>query len=155
MLLSASRGTSPGTSPGTLRNGKIAEIRPESGFLGILSLSLVFLLSSPRLRRFRVFSTPPRWLLGVDVRHPKNVSRYPTERYGAVKMAVIRLESEILGISGHVLGFSAVVTPSAVCGGFAYLAPPLWVLSVDFHLPRRVFRKPTERYGAVKWRKYD
>ena len=40
---------------GTLRNGKLVELRPESGILGILGAAFCFLSTSPRLRRFRVF----------------------------------------------------------------------------------------------------
>ena len=62
---------------GTLRNGKMAELRIDSGILGILGPPFCFPPLPPRLGRFRVFSVSA---LGVGIQiKPTTGKLVPTE----------------------------------------------------------------------------
>ena len=81
------RGTSPGTPHGNSRSAasrKMAVLLLHSGILGVHGSAFCFLSSPPLLRRFRVFSIAAVGD-GRQWPPPRNVSRNPTARYGAVK----------------------------------------------------------------------
>ena len=66
----------------------MAELQPESGFLGIHGAAFCFsLLRRPFYGGFAYFAFP-RWALGVNGRpseSPPGPPRNPAERYGSVK----------------------------------------------------------------------
>ena len=87
---------------GTPRNGRIAELRLESGIFRISGPPFRFSLCVA-VRGGFVFSASPRWVLGVDgrpFRTPSGTPRNATEPRGAVKLGEMRTESGILRISG-------------------------------------------------------
>ena len=97
---------------------------------------------------------PPRWLLGVDVHLPLNVSRKPPWPHGTLrrgKMAEIRLESGIWAIRGP--GFLFPIRRHPIYGSLALGVGP----------PSKARKPYTDRYsdsGAkrnenAKFHKYD
>ena len=93
----------------------MAEMRLESGILGIPARSLVLLFSSPSLRRFRVFSAP-RLMVGGLISTSRGTSPGaplgPKERYGAA-YGGITTRVRNFGDFWPGLWFSFVVSPSA------------------------------------------
>ena len=93
---------------GTLRNGKMAGWRLESGFLGIPGAAF----------RFPSCAVPStavsRLALVVNVHLQRNVSRNPPGTLRNGKMAELRLVSGILWIHGPVFCCPFVATPSTV-----------------------------------------
>ena len=139
---------------GTLRGGKMAELRIESGILRIHGSAFCFLSPPPLLRRFRVFVIAA---LGVGSQWPPPWNA-PPEPHGAPrsgKIAELRVESGILGVRGSAFCF---LPPTPIYGGFVYLEFPRWVLGVDGH-PRGTSpgtkRNPAGRFGAAKWGNFE
>ena len=146
------RGTPPGPH-GTLRNGKMAELRLESGIFGIAGSALCFLSSPPRLRRFRVFSIAA---LGVWRQWPipRNGPRGPAKPHRTLRngiMAELRIESFILG---HMARSSSFLSSPTRLRWFRVFSIAALGVGRQWPTPRNISRDPTERYGSVKWRHY-
>ena len=89
-----------------------------------------------------------------DLRHAPKISPMALPR-GPSGRGNVGITTRIRNFGDKWHGFWFYFCRRPICGGFAYLVPPRWVLGDDVHIPRNFSRGPTERYGTEKWRKYD
>ena len=139
---------------GTLRSGKMAELRIESGILAVSGSFFCFPVLAAHLRRYRVFRVSA---FGFGLM--RNVSWDPSEPRGALltgKMAVFKIRSGIFRDSWVGLLFFFPPAHSAV-GSRIYNCRVRRGGSVAAPAERLPGppRIPTGRYGSVQWRDFE